>query len=1602
MNFNSFQRFVARILLVSLCLQSCGGGFDGNPLIPTREEKGPQIQDNIQPLVDQTLTAEGGNTVTFYEETNGEIKASVQSLDEKGKVYNGLPVEIKEGIDVASLKHLPKKIQQNHIYFQPSQGEESAKIVIYKGVGLMGGMQDNEDEEPKQKKQEEKKGHLQERIERLDNAARSNGRVSYSQYLSGSINSQNELGAQSGKSSSVFSVDHKEKKEIGVEEADGNSEPEAEQKEKEAKELLTNCQIPILVVDKKANHFVPLSRAIEKESSSQSRLSKGKEKVENKDNEEKDEREAFEWLQKAAEQGNSDAQYRLGSIYYYGSIGLACDFRQACEWYTKAALQGNNWAYNKLIEYCKNLEHNKNSSLLILDNTLGLKWFEEAARQGNVRAKFILGLLYEHRKDNQKAEECYKVVVSKDIDINVTIGAQFNLGRLYKNNQDKENAREWFQKAAEQNYPAAQYNLSIINQEEGDYAEAIKWIYKAALLNYQPASQLLKEFNNKYPETVKNFEEQLIKEHPQYELSIKKIRIVYSEDQINKSYRELGSDYKQLEPANDAIRNFEKDWRQEINERKVEKDTPPINISSDEAIVRSIQQEELEDEEKQDITRHTVISVRTKENINKLNFNYFENFEFNILDDVLRNQKINKNLRENNLKRKAATTIGNNCLLDSIFQLIIYSVEQQRPSLLAQIGESSEFFNWVRNKIGDQSGFLSINDEIDGLCILTAVQAYFKEKLKVKLAFNLTLLLTDNDGEIGLVDNLSELQSNVDDGDFKVDLRIMHVNYNHYEPLFEIDSQSSLTKEDEARKCNLDSNLFSDDSDIRFHDTNFYADNEESKGNKLESGIASLAVSDDLSLDSQSSQKSMPSSISGVSNSTLRNYEEGYDSEEEETWQYLSDECEKTEEGKAAPVLIPFFRGVHLFKDRFSSPERMRFLQLRQTGIPIFSSASFKMLKIGYGDQDSHTQDLILEAKKVKRKVAKLKEKTEVVVKDKTFDAYTGFHYLYVNSYTAFIANLGQFSSIIFKNFRFLENPLVSVAELPNHPLLYAFGLKIDKIKALRPCFDLSGKPLHPYLGKIYTMLVPLSKTREDKVFRMVEAATKKEMPVDYRIKYEIEAAFPGWIRGEYVVYERIVRVPNFKHSWTQQHLLKYGLTKTVYNNLRKNILATKGDYGKQETIYEDLVHKIVNKNTNYCWSSQLRQIAIQEAQKRQARSRFLDLNRLATTKPLAVNKTEEEDANQNFIEHLKILGDIDLNVDSLNKYNTKGATALGRVCENDKLSEEEACRFAEFLIIKKGASVNIPHQKTGKTPLHIAAAFNKTKLISLLCKSGADLNSRARDGATPLILASYFHGNVPAIILLAKLGADLNAVTYPHPNLTNGGGMTALHHAAQEGLVANIKALLKLGANPRLRTIKGKNVAYHLEGAYQCKQISEEHYQEIIMLLERVKDSSTVKDLEIDLKALSLVESDNPLADFIVDNKISEVDNFIKEGKLSKSQLQLGFEVAVQQCNYAIASRFKGKLPKEEMIKIVNKKIDNLKELLRFNYRRLHEYESQREFALSRRGWADQTQEYMRKTSFYASRMDLVVAEEIRMTNEVIGNLGKDILAFKDLIKVL
>ena len=186
-------------------------------------------------------------------------------------------------------------------------------------------------------------------------------------------------------------------------------------------------------------------------------------------------KDAIEWYRKAAEQGDVDAQNKLGHCYYNGN-GVSQSYVEAAKWYRKAAEQGDvNAQFNLGCCYYR-VEAFEEAT----------KWYRKAAEQGDAVAQRNLGFCYYNgngvAQSYEEAVKWYRKAAEQgDVD------AQNSLGDWYYNGngvaQSYEEAVKWYRKATEQGYAVAQCNLGFC-YEEGNgvaqsYEEAVKWYRKA-------------------------------------------------------------------------------------------------------------------------------------------------------------------------------------------------------------------------------------------------------------------------------------------------------------------------------------------------------------------------------------------------------------------------------------------------------------------------------------------------------------------------------------------------------------------------------------------------------------------------------------------------------------------------------------------------------------------------------------------------------------------------------------------------------------------------------------------------------------------------------------------------------------------------------------------------------------------------------------------------------------------------------------------------------------------------------------------------------------------------------------------------------------------
>ena len=101
--------------------------------------------------------------------------------------------------------------------------------------------------------------------------------------------------------------------------------------------------------------------------------------------------EAAKWFRLAAEQGHAGAQLKLGDMHYRG-VGVPRDHAEAAEWFRRAAEQGEEWAQHALGVLYETGEG------VLQDYAESAKWLRLAAEQGNASAQFQLGLKYHYGK----------------------------------------------------------------------------------------------------------------------------------------------------------------------------------------------------------------------------------------------------------------------------------------------------------------------------------------------------------------------------------------------------------------------------------------------------------------------------------------------------------------------------------------------------------------------------------------------------------------------------------------------------------------------------------------------------------------------------------------------------------------------------------------------------------------------------------------------------------------------------------------------------------------------------------------------------------------------------------------------------------------------------------------------------------------------------------------------------------------------------------------------------------------------------------------------------------------------------------------------------
>eukprot|EP00298_Acanthocystis_sp_HF-20_P030398 c9539_g1_i1.p1 GENE.c9539_g1_i1~~c9539_g1_i1.p1 ORF type:complete len:157 (-),score=56.46 c9539_g1_i1:58-528(-) len=147
-------------------------------------------------------------------------------------------------------------------------------------------------------------------------------------------------------------------------------------------------------------------------------------------------------------QNHSDAQFKIGDIFYFG-LGVETNYEEAMKWYLKAANQNHSEAQ-------KTVGHIYEGGFGVKQSYKeAMKWYLKSANQGDIGAKKKIGEMHEYgfgvEKNYEEALKWYIKVSDQqdDAQLDYEIGLKYFRGKTWSCFKTDENeAIKWFMRAA--------------------------------------------------------------------------------------------------------------------------------------------------------------------------------------------------------------------------------------------------------------------------------------------------------------------------------------------------------------------------------------------------------------------------------------------------------------------------------------------------------------------------------------------------------------------------------------------------------------------------------------------------------------------------------------------------------------------------------------------------------------------------------------------------------------------------------------------------------------------------------------------------------------------------------------------------------------------------------------------------------------------------------------------------------------------------------------------------------------------------------------------------------------------------------------------------
>ena len=193
---------------------------------------------------------------------------------------------------------------------------------------------------------------------------------------------------------------------------------------------------------------------------------------------EKDEKKAFELIEKAVELNYNQAYYEM-AVAYHAGIGVDFDFDKAQELYQLAADRDYLYAIYQIAE---NYRIGFNG---YLDYDKALEYYEKAAKKNHIRATYMVGYMYMNGNIYGISQNAY---IAYDYFVKAAEwgdkDAMCYLGKMYFEGigtaQDDEMGIEWWKKVSDLGYSIGSNQIATYYDKQGKFEEAFPY-YDLAL-----------------------------------------------------------------------------------------------------------------------------------------------------------------------------------------------------------------------------------------------------------------------------------------------------------------------------------------------------------------------------------------------------------------------------------------------------------------------------------------------------------------------------------------------------------------------------------------------------------------------------------------------------------------------------------------------------------------------------------------------------------------------------------------------------------------------------------------------------------------------------------------------------------------------------------------------------------------------------------------------------------------------------------------------------------------------------------------------------------------------------------------------------------------